>query len=129
MDGSELSCKDGSDLHRPIIVKAEETGGQPSHPDNNEQSDDVKGEETSTPQVWKTRPVDEWDYNQKGEEEKAKYRYDSSTGRWMVAVTEETCKANDGFVCKVRLCVQRDDDDDAEKEVYSGWQLDRMINE
>ena len=48
----------------------------------------------------------------------------------MVAVTEETCEANDGFVCKVRLGVQCADDDDAdEKEVYSGWQLDHMINE
>ena len=46
----------------------------------------------------------------------------------MVAVTEKTCKANDGFVCKVRLGVQRDDDDADEKEVYSGWQLDHMIN-
>ena len=46
----------------------------------------------------------------------------------MVAVTKETCNATDGFVCKVREDVQHDDDDD-EKEVYSGWQLDHMINE
>ena len=100
--GNELSCRDGSDLYRPIIVKAEETGGQPSQPDNNEQSgENVKAEELTT--VWKTEPVEEWEYNQKGEEEKAKYRPDSSTGLWMVAVTEETCNAVDGFVCKVRL--------------------------
>ena len=85
------SCKDGSDLHRPIVVKAEEP---------------------STPQVWKTKPVEEKDFNQKGEEERAKYRKDSSTGLWMAGVTEETCEANDGFVCKVRLGVQRDDGGD-----------------
>ena len=75
--GGGGGCKDGSDLYRPIIVKAEETGGQPSQPDNNEQSGDAKAKakEPSTPQVWKTRPV---------------------------AVTEDTCEANDGFVCKVR---------------------------
>ena len=61
-------CKDGSDLYRPIIVKGEETGGQPSQPDNNAQSGDVKAE------VWKTRPLREWKYDQKGKEERAKYR-------------------------------------------------------
>ena len=119
-DGFGASCKDGSDLYRPITVNAEEP---------------------STPQVWKTRPVDEDNFNQKGGEERAKYRKDSltelwvipetnpfqvpsvgewdikhytkfyskdyvrdsSTGLWMAALTEETCKANDGFVCKVRL--------------------------
>ena len=60
--------------------------------------------------MWKTKPVEEKDFNQKGEEERAKYRKDSSTGLWMAGVTEETCEANDGFVCKVRLGVQRDDD-------------------
>ena len=80
--------------------------------------------------MWKTWPLKEREYNQKGEEEKAKYRKDSSTGQWLVPVTEDTCEANDGFVCKVREDVQHDDDDaDDEKEVYSGWQLDHMINE
>ena len=116
-EGGGGGCKDGSDLYRPIIVKAEETGGQPSQPDNNEQSGDVKAEELSTPQVWKTRPLKEKDYSQKGEEEKAKYRKDSSTGLMMVPVTEETCEANDGFVCKVREDVQHDDDDD-EKSLF-----------
>ena len=59
----------------------------------------------------------------------ADYVRDNTTNLMTAAVTEETCKANDGFVCKVRLGVQRDDDDADEKEVYSGWQLDHMINE
>ena len=80
--GKEVSCKDGSDLYRPIVVKAEETGGQPSQPDNNEQSGD-KAEEPSTPQVWKTEPVEEKDLNRKGEA-KAKYKKDSSTGLWII---------------------------------------------
>ena len=40
----------------------------------------------------------------KGEEDKARYRKDSATGLWMVAVTEKTCEDGDGFVCKVRIC-------------------------
>ena len=89
-EGGGGGCKDGSDLYRPIIVKAEETGSQPSQPDNNEQrgdeeqSGDDKGEELSTTQVWKTRPVQEEDFNQKKEQERAKYRKDSSTGLWMI---------------------------------------------
>ena len=56
-------------------------------------------------QVWKTWPVKEEDYNwkYKGKEEGAKYVKDSTTGLWMVAVSEETCKASQGFVCKVKL--------------------------
>ena len=48
------------------------------------------------------------------------YVKDNTTNMMTAAVTEETCKANDGFVCKVRLGVQHDADDDDEKEVYSG---------
>ena len=33
------------------------------------------------------------------------YVRDETTNLMMAAPTEETCKANDGFVCKVRLCV------------------------
>ena len=36
-------------------------------------------------------------------EEGAKYVKDSRTGLWMIPVTEETCKASEGFVCKVSL--------------------------
>ena len=84
--GSAEGCKDGSDLYRPI-VKAEEPGNQ-----------------TPQIQVWNTRPIEEFEYNtlrRKGE--MTKYRKDSSTELWMAALTEETCKANEGFVCKVRL--------------------------
>ena len=56
------------------------------------------------------------------------YVKDETTNQMTAEVSEETCNANDGFVCKVREGVQHDDDDD-EKEVYSGWQLDHMINE
>ena len=130
------SCKDGSDLYRPI-VKGIEPGRQPSQQ-----------------QMWKTRPESEKEYNQwiKGKEEGANYRKDDTSGLWMIPqsdpfkvpsvkredfekgpevdrkrkeewayfyssdnyyvmdettnlwmapTTEETCKANDGFVCKV----------------------------
>ena len=65
-----------------------------------------KGGQQSQPQVWRTEPVTEEDYNcfYKGKEEGAKYVKDAITGLWMVAVSEETCKASQGFVCKVRLC-------------------------
>ena len=38
-----------------------------------------------------------------GNEERGKYVKDSRTGLWMFSVTEETCKASEGFVCKVSL--------------------------
>ena len=146
--GRDVSCKDGSDLYRPI-VKGEEPGRQPSQQ-----------------QVWKTRPVTESEYNEdyKGKEEWANYTKENTTGLWiipesdpfkvpsitkedfekgpragenkkeedgvwrnerkeewvdfyinetyvkdkttnlmMAPTSEETCKANNGFVCKVRL--------------------------
>ena len=84
-DGSEASCKDGSDLYRPI-VKGEEPGSQ-----------------TPQKQVWNTRPIDELEYNTlRRQGEGAEYRKDPSTGLWMAALTEETCMANAGFVCQVR---------------------------
>ena len=117
---NEGSCKDGSDLFRPIIVKEEETGIQPSQPDKKQQSGDFKVEENSIPllwfraskpQVWNSEPISEeyWDallaYDWSGEEwqneKMAKYKKDLSTGLMMIPVTEKTCKANDGFVCKV----------------------------
>ena len=83
----EAFCKDGSSLYRPI-VKAEELGLQPLQE-----------------QVWKTRSFTESIFNWyfKGKEEAAKYRKDSTTGLWMVAVSEKICEANDGFVCKVKF--------------------------
>ena len=136
---TDASCKDGSDLYRPI-VKAEEAGRKPSQQE----------------QRWKTRPVTEWVYirDYKGEEKGANYTKDDTTGLWiipesdpskvksvteedfekgpkvygygrkeewadfyinenyvkdettnlmMAPTTEETCKANNGFVCKVKL--------------------------
>ena len=56
---------------------------------------------------FKVPSVGEWEFKQKYPQFYAKGNYvrDSSTGRWTAAVTEETCKAFDGFVCKVRLGV------------------------
>ena len=48
------------------------------------------------------------------EEWGAKYVKDSRTELWMLPVSEETCKASQGFVCKVRLCnFEMNNDDDA----------------
>ena len=67
----------------------------------------------SQPEVWKTKPETEEKYNRKtkdenyryykGEEWGAKYEKDSTTGLWMVPVSEKTCKASKGFVCKVSI--------------------------
>ena len=81
-----MTCKDGSDLYRPI-VKGEEPGRQPSQQ-----------------QVWKTRPVSEEVYNEsyKGKEEWANYTKENTTGLWMIpesdpfkvpSITEEEDKA------------------------------------
>jgi hypothetical protein len=145
LDGIDATCKDGSDLYRPI-GKGEEPGRQ-----------------ASQKQVWKTWPLPEEDYNRdyKGTEEGANYTKENTTGLWMIPesepfkvpsitkedfekgpragdwnsriqkferkkefadfyssdnyvkdettnllmapITEETCEANNGFVCKVRL--------------------------
>ena len=38
---------------------------------------------------------------------------DLTTGLWMIPVSKESCKASQGFVCKVRLCdFEMNDDDD-----------------
>ena len=63
------SCKDGSDMYRPI-VKAEAHGHQPSHIE-----------------VWKTWPVSEETYNRyyKGKrKEWTNYTKDDSTGLWVI---------------------------------------------
>ena len=87
LDGLDVTCKDGSDKYRPIIK---------------EKNEQIK-------EMWKTEPRTEGQYNGFGwkalrtPEERAKYRKDSTTGLWMIAVTEETCKANQGFACKVTV--------------------------
>ena len=79
VEGKFGSCHDGSDLYR--LIK------QPT-------------------EVWRSEPVTEEDYieNYKGIDEGATYVEDTTTGLWMVAVSEATCQASKGFVCKVRLC-------------------------
>ena len=63
------------------------------------------GGQHSQTQMWNTLPKTEEIYNRdyKGKEEGAKYMKDARTGLWMVAVSEESCKASQGFVCKVRF--------------------------
>ena len=39
----------------------------------------------------------------RGTEREGKYSKDISTGLWMVAVSEEACETNNGFICKVRF--------------------------
>ena len=98
---------------------------------NNNDDDDNGGKEKSTtteahgsqhsqPEMWKTKPIREETYkwaskeeeeeeeprpasDYKRKEEWAKYERDSTTGFWMFAVSEKTCKASKGFVCKVSL--------------------------
>ena len=98
---------------------------------NNNDDDDNGGKEKSTtteahgsqhsqPEMWKTKPIREETYkwaskeeeeeeeprpasDYKRKEEWAKYERDSTTGLWMFAVSEKTCKASKGFVCKVSL--------------------------
>ena len=137
--GHNATCKDGSDLFRPI-VKTEERDSQPSQT-----------------LIWKTKPLNEWNWNfynnaEHLKEKAAKYVKDSRTGLWaipesdpfkvpsvteedykkgpehrrntyeknfaefyssdnyvkdettnlmMAPITEETCKAKEGFKCKV----------------------------
>ena len=77
------SCVDGSDLSRPIKAH----GGQHSQ----------------SVQLWKTESLRREDHIWiRGTEEGAKYVKEARTGRLMIAVSEESCKASQGFVCKVR---------------------------
>ena len=78
------SCVDGSDLSRPIKAH----GGQHSQ----------------SVQLWKTESLRREDHFWiSSTEERAKYVKEARTGRLMIAVSEESCKASQGFVCKVRL--------------------------
>ena len=69
------SCTDGSDKYRPIkqLAEAKEVA-------------EAYGGINSQPKVWKTRPFDEWSYNEfhKRREEGAKYKKDNSSGLWMI---------------------------------------------
>ena len=115
--GDKSSCRDGSDKYRPIIhpTESEKPGPQAKPADHNQHSNDggepeadardsAEEESSQHSEVWKTKPVTEKVYNRKykGKEEGSKYVKDLTTGWWMVAVSEETCKASGGFVCKVR---------------------------
>ena len=73
---------------------------------DNRDSAEGNGGQKSQPQVWRTEPVTEEDYikNYKEVDEGSKYVKDAITGLWMIAVSEESCNASQGFVCKVRLC-------------------------
>ena len=82
--GRSESCSDGSDLSRPIKAH----GGQHSQSE----------------QLWKTESLAKNDYFWvRGTEERAKYVKEARTGRWIIAVSEQSCKASQGFVCKVRV--------------------------
>ena len=85
----------------PIIVKADNN----EHSGDNEQSGDG---EYSDDEDYNKEQSGDGDYNNNvNTEEPSK----PQVWKWMAAVTEKTCEANDGFVCKVRLCVQHDNDD------------------
>ena len=91
-------------MYRPVkqlTPGGKETDNQPLQADYNEHSSD--GEHSNNDNVWKTEAETEDSYNKdyKGKEKGAKYVKDSTTGLWMVPVSEETCKADQGFVCKV----------------------------
>ena len=114
------NCKDGSDLYRPISLPREavESSRHPLQADYNEHGstsgapNNFAGEEKPTtaadkkdsahgsqserlpspppPQVWKTLPESERNYDQfyKGTEKGAKYRKDSLTELWMIPVSD-----------------------------------------
>ena len=68
-EGNALSCKDGSDLFRPIVKGEEPASRQPSQQ-----------------QVWKTKPESEEDYNEyyKGKEKEGTYTKENTTGLWVI---------------------------------------------
>ena len=127
--GNETSCNDGSDLYRPIL-KSKEPGRQPSQPqmwktyptysargipeDRYDESTDLWMVLQSDP--FKVPSIGERNlkygpsfYRDPGRDKWANfynrddYVKDTTTNRMVAAPTEKTCKANDGFVCKVRL--------------------------
>ena len=70
-----------------------------------EESANVPPAPPPPPPMWETKPVKEEDYYEdiRGTEREGKYSKDISTGLWMVAVSEEACETNNGFICKVRF--------------------------
>ena len=70
-----------------------------------EESANVPPAPPPPPPMWETKPVKEEDYYEdiRGTEREGKYSKDKSTGLWMVAVSEEACETNNGFICKVRF--------------------------
>ena len=75
VEGDDQSCTDGSDKYRPIkqLAEAKEVA-------------EAYGGINSQPKVWKTRPFDEWSYDEfhKRREEGAKHKKENSTGLWMI---------------------------------------------
>lgn len=107
IEGDEHSCSEESDLYRPIKKPTE------TNPPTRDSAEADGSQHAQSEQMWKTQPKAEDNYNRKtkdedyndykGEEWGAKYVKDSITGLWMIPVSEETCKASQGFVCKVSL--------------------------
>ena len=126
---NETSCNDGSDLYRPIL-KSEEPGRQPSQPqmwktyptysargipeDRYDESTDLwmvlQSDPFKVPSIgernWKSGPSfhkaplkKKWANFYSRDD----YVKDEATDRMVAAPTEQTCRANQGFVCKVRL--------------------------
>ena len=105
-DSNEHGSDDGEERinNDESFGKEEENRPAMGAADKRDSAEADGGQHSKPEQVWKTKPVEEWEYNNyKGEEEGAKYVKDNTTNRMVAAPTEETCKANNGFVCKVRL--------------------------
>ena len=98
IEGEKKSCGDNSDKYRPIYPAEDYYAADEMDLDLHLEPQDV----------WKTPPKTEKWYNEhiKGTEKASEYIRDSSTGLWMVALSEQACKDNRGFVCKVREIVK-----------------------
>ena len=100
------SCRDGSDLYRPIKQPTEEEKPLALAAADKRDSAEAYEGQHSQQEMWKTEPKVEELYNEeylKESVEETDYEKDSTTGLWMLAVSKETCTASQGFVCKVRL--------------------------
>ena len=110
-DGEQWINSDGDDNFAEGEEKPVKMGGA----DKRDSAGAQGSQHSQTEQMWKTQPVTDQQYNRyyKGAEEGAKYVKDHTTGLWMIPVSKESCKASQGFVCKVRLCnfeMNHDDD-------------------
>ena len=103
-DGFEASCKDDSDKYRPI---RQPVRTEPLNNDQVTEKKDTKGEnhenvdgeehrkvEPQGEEVWKSMPRTSEGKN---------YVKDLTTGLHLLSVTKETCRATNGFICKVSL--------------------------